>query len=90
LWVLVATKLTFISTQDIFDSPENIEILDHFIKSIKFLGVTMLLKATRLPDLINKSMFACASLSIISVLVITVSLSVNWDLQSGVVHCVSP
>ena len=50
LWVLVATKLTFISTQDIFDSPENIEILDHFIKSIKFLGVTMLLKATRLPD----------------------------------------
>ena len=32
-----ATKLTFISTQDMFDSPENIEILDHFIKSIKFL-----------------------------------------------------
>jgi hypothetical protein len=78
------------STQDIFDNPENIEILDRFIKSIKFLGVTMLLKATRLPNLINKSIFGCASLSIISVLVIAVSLSVNWDLQSGVVHCVSP
>ena len=94
LWIMFvgsrSYKINFISTQDIFDSPENIEILDHFIKSIKFLGVTMLVKTTRLPDLINKSMFACASLSIIRVLVITVSLPVNWDLQSGVVHCVSP
>lgn len=93
LWIMFvgsrSYEINFVSTQDMFDSPENIEILDYFIKSIKFLGVTMLLKATRLPDLINKSMFACASLSIISVLVITVSLSVNWDLQSGVVHCVS-
>ena len=50
----------------------------------------MLVKITKLPDLINKSMFACASLSIIRVLVITVSLPGNWDLQSGVVHCVFP
>ena len=83
-------KINFISTQDMFDSPENIEILDHFIKSIKFLGGNNASQNNQTSRLINKSMFACASLSIIRVLVITVSLPVNWDLQSGVVHCVSP
>ena len=62
LWIMSvgsrSDEINFISTQDMFDSPENIEIRDHFIKSIKFLGVTMLLKATRLPDLNNKSMLA--------------------------------
>ena len=42
LWIMFvgsrSYKINFISTQDMFDSTENIEILDHFIKSIKFLG----------------------------------------------------
>ena len=42
LWIMFVGsrhyKINFISTQDMFDSPENIEIRDHFIKSIKFLG----------------------------------------------------
>ena len=42
LWIMFvgsrSYKINFISTQDMFDSAENIEILDHVIKSIKFLG----------------------------------------------------
>jgi hypothetical protein len=30
--------ISFGSTTDQFDSPKNVEIRDHFIKSIKFLG----------------------------------------------------
>lgn len=41
LWIMFvgsrSYKINFISTQDMFDSPENIEILDDFVKSIKFL-----------------------------------------------------
>lgn len=32
--------ISFMTTSDMFDSPENIEIRDHLIKSIKFLGAS--------------------------------------------------
>lgn len=38
--------MSFTAPTRIFDSPENIEIRDHFIKSIKFLGNTTITNAT--------------------------------------------
>jgi hypothetical protein len=49
--------------------------------------LAMLLKATRLPDLINKPVSSYAFLSILSVFVLTVSVLVNWDLP---VHAQTP
>ncbi len=48
--------ISFSSTTDVFDSPENIQIRDQFIKSIKFLDESNYINAnsTDLMDLLNK------------------------------------
>ena len=38
--------ITFFTTTDVFDNPENVQVRDHFIKSIKFLGNTTNANAT--------------------------------------------